>query len=425
MIPSCINRLYEEKERPGFASSGLTFQECGVLVPELVRMYAKVTLVLDALDECDRSARHLLINEIDKLVSGPTSCVIKVFISSRPDKDIKHRFQDGPNVCISATDNGADIKKFVVDTMNNSPPEWLEEVTSAPGLREEIATTLHEKAEGMYVLVPFSLRLISKMLIRYSRFLWAKLQMDQLLRLVFVSDIQDFLGKLPKDLKRTYDGIIDQINSQEGRTPEIARRAFLWVMCSIRPLTPGMLTDAVCRDPETGATYPIDIHISVVLEACRNLVVIDHSGVCRFSHLSVQEYLETWHYSNVQAHLEVGLACLQMLLDPMNWWRIESLVFSFTDAWDDESILRYTVVYWPDHIRLHAEGRISDRVPLVLKSFLGSPNEGSAAYMCWRLAFTDYYRSGASRYDAESLGSLDCLRPEFAVIIFGLDGILL
>ena len=151
MIPSCIGKLYAEKERPGFASSSLTFQECCALVYELLKVYVKVTLVLDALDECDRSTRHTLINEIDKLVSGSTSCIIKVFISSRPDKDIKHRFQDGPNVCISATDNGADIKRFIVDTMNNSPPDWLEEVTSAPGLREKIVTTLHEKADGMWV----------------------------------------------------------------------------------------------------------------------------------------------------------------------------------------------------------------------------------------------------------------------------------
>ena len=159
MIPSCIGKCYAEKEKPGFASTSLTFLQCSALVPELSRMYSKITLVLDALDECERSTRHILINEIDRLVSGSTSCIIKVFISSRPDKDIKHRFQVGPNVCISATDNGADIKKFIVDTINNSPPDWLAEVSSTPGLREEIANILHEKADGMYVLGPVSLKL--------------------------------------------------------------------------------------------------------------------------------------------------------------------------------------------------------------------------------------------------------------------------
>ena len=143
MNPSCIDKCYAEKENLGFALPSITFQECSALVRELVRAYTKVTLVLDALDECDRSTRHILINEIDKLVSDSASCSIKVFISSRPDKDIKHRFQAGPNVCISATDNGADIKKFIIDTISNSPPDWLQEVNSAPGLREEIVNTLH------------------------------------------------------------------------------------------------------------------------------------------------------------------------------------------------------------------------------------------------------------------------------------------
>ena len=426
MIPSCIEKRYAEKEKPGFASSGLTFRECCALVSELVGMYTKVTLVLDALDECDRSTRRLLVNEIDKLVSGSTSCVIKVFISSRPDKDIKHHFQGGPNVCISATDNGADIKKFIDDTINNSPSDWLEEVTSAPGLREEIVATLHKKADGMYALTPISLGFILQILIEGYRFQWAKLQMDQLLRLVFVSDIRDFLGKLPKDLERAYDVIMDQIDAQEGRTPEIARRAFLWVMCSRRPLTPGMLADAVCRDPETGATYPIDVNINIILEACRNLLMIDQSGDCRFSHLSVQEYLETRRYSNDQAHLEIGLACLQMLLDPMNWQMITSLDFSDEGTWHvGGAILQYTVVHWPDHVRLHAEGHIDDRLVLVVKMFLGSPNEGSAAYACWQEAFGYYFGNEAYNKGLHN-GELSYrgLSPAFAVVMFCLNDIL-
>ena len=260
------------------------------------------------------------------------------------------------------------------------------------------------------------------MFIEYDRFQWAKLQMDQLLRLVFVSDIRDFLGKLPRDLKSAYDVIMEQINSQEGRTPEIARRAFLWVMCSRRPLTPGMLADAVRHDPETGAANPIDINISVVLEACRNLVMIDQSGVCRFSHLSVQEYLETCHYHNAQANLEVGSVCLQLLLDPMNWQTIECLTFGLEEKWQDESILRYTVVYWPDHIRLLAEGRIDDRLPSLVENFLGSPNKGGGAYSCWWRAFANYCRN--SHYERNRLDSQECSHPAFIVVICGLNRIL-
>ena len=99
--------------------------------------------------------------------------------------------------------------------------------------------------------------LLWQILIEGYRFQWAKLQMDQLLCLSCVPDIRDFLGKLPEDLERAYDGIMDQIDAQEGRAPEIARRAFLWVMCSQRPLTPGMLADAVYHNLGTEAAYQI------------------------------------------------------------------------------------------------------------------------------------------------------------------------
>ena len=172
--------------------------------------------------------------------------------------------------------------------------------------------------------------------------------MDQLLCLPCVSDIRDFLGKLPEDLERAYDEIMNQINSQKGRSPEIARRAFLWVMCSCRPLPCGMLADAVSRDPETGAANPTGLDINAVLEACRNLLMIDRSGVCRFSHLSVQEYLEAHHYSNGQAHLVVGSVCLRVLLDPTNWQSIKSLPSSIYDGLNrEEDIIPYIVAYWP------------------------------------------------------------------------------
>lgn len=150
MIPSCTEKRYTEKEKLGFASSSLTFQESCALLYELLEGYTKVTLVLDALDECERSTRHHLVNEIDKMVRNSGSCIIKVLISSRPDEDIKYRFKDGPNVSIGPMDNREDILKFIMDTINNSPPHWQDKLTSSPGLQEEIINTLQGKAGGMY-----------------------------------------------------------------------------------------------------------------------------------------------------------------------------------------------------------------------------------------------------------------------------------
>jgi ankyrin repeat domain-containing protein 50 len=109
-------------------------------------------------------------------------------------------------------------------------------------------------------------------------------------------DIQDRLGRLPKDLKAAYDEIYMEIRMAEGSKSEVAIRAFQWVMCSCKPLSPKSLVAAVCQHPEDKETQPIDIDMDFVLDACRNLLVVDtHLRVCRFSHLSVQEYFEEHH----------------------------------------------------------------------------------------------------------------------------------
>ena len=265
-------------------------------------------------------------------------------------------------------------------------------------------------------LGPISLRLVSQMLIICYRFQWAKLQIDQLLSLSCVSDIRDFLGKLPEDLERAYDEIISQINSEKGRIPEVARRAFLWMMCSRTPLKPGMLAYAACQDPETRVTNPIDININIVLEACRGLLIIDQSGLCRFSHLSVQEYLETRRYSNGQAHLVVGTVCLHMLLDSTNWQTLGSPRKDSEDpVGDDKTIFPYTIAYWPHHVRLHTEKYVDDHLRSLTKEFLGSPKEGSAQYMRWSHEFPKYSKEGFYLHLSKSSG------PAFAVVFFSLN----
>jgi len=72
---------------------------------------------------------------------------VKIFISSRPDRDIKRRFERGPNVDIKATDNRGDIAKFVDDKLNNSPEDWRNSIN--PDLKREICETLVDKSEGM------------------------------------------------------------------------------------------------------------------------------------------------------------------------------------------------------------------------------------------------------------------------------------
>ncbi len=128
------------------------------------------------------------------------------------------------------------------------------------------------------------------------------------------------LGKLPTTLKDAYHEIYNRIQSADGSASEVARRAFQWIMCSEEPISPAMLVAAVCQDPNTDNIDVVDIHFDFVLEACQNLLkveIAEEDEICRFSHLSVQEYLESNHCSQLSNNVLVAQVCLTFLTDPI------------------------------------------------------------------------------------------------------------
>lgn len=108
--------------------------------------YPQVTLIVDALDECDKKTRAQFVNVLDNLVlKSPRP--VKVFISSRPDRDIKSRFEGGPNVEIRATDNQDDIEKFIHHEIYSSPQYWQDQV--GLDLMQTICDVLVDWSQGM------------------------------------------------------------------------------------------------------------------------------------------------------------------------------------------------------------------------------------------------------------------------------------
>lgn len=141
MLPPLVC-VYQQKKRTGFASGPLDMKECEDLLLRYVDTYPQTTLVLDALDECDQKTRKHLITALDRIVAQ-SSKPIKIFISSRPDSDIKDRFEIGPNVGIQATDNQDDIAKFVAAAIEDRRKKLSSK------LKQDIVDTLLAKSLGM------------------------------------------------------------------------------------------------------------------------------------------------------------------------------------------------------------------------------------------------------------------------------------
>lgn len=130
----------------------LIYRDIEKLINNLATYYPTITIVLDALDECDPGQRrHLLTTLQDLLTSSPT--LVKIFVSSRDDQDIVYRLNGYPNLAISSTRNHEDIVRFV-NTETQSLIKTGNLLRSSPRkeeLQAMIIDAVTARADGMLV----------------------------------------------------------------------------------------------------------------------------------------------------------------------------------------------------------------------------------------------------------------------------------
>ena len=107
-----IQDVYNKKKENGFASGPLSLAESTDLIIQLTGVLPLTTIVIDALDECDRDKRSDLIAALQKILQESQGR-INLFVSSRDDQDIVCHFADCLNLEIEATKNHGDIVSFV------------------------------------------------------------------------------------------------------------------------------------------------------------------------------------------------------------------------------------------------------------------------------------------------------------------------
>ena len=223
------------------------------------------------------------------------------------------------------------------------------------------------------------------------------LQIHQLHKLSRERDIKMRLGKLPKTLEEAYHEIYERIQSTEGSASDVAKRAFQWIMCSEEPMSPAMLVAAVCQDPTTDDIDDVDINFDFVLESCQNLLKVEGDeeyAICRFSHLSVQEYLEKDRLSPLSNDVFVAQVCLTILTGPiqstLSLERAEedSVESNESEELEEDGmkeVSEYASAYWLIHVQRsgEVEGDFDNRLITLLKRFLGSGAETTPAYEKW------------------------------------------
>ncbi|KAJ8124960.1 hypothetical protein O1611_g8681 [Lasiodiplodia mahajangana] len=372
-----LQELCREKRRN---ASNLGINDCREQLLASVNAYDQTTLVLDALDECEPDSRRQIVETIDLLLKSRNT--LKIFMSSRPDRDIRNRFIHKPNIEIQAAHTQQDIRRFVNEEISKHE-NWTH---MASNLKDNIISTLFTKSQGM--------------------FQWVFLQIKEILMLETERAIVDRLGKLPANLKIAYDEIYRRIRAQHEHDRFLADNAFKWVAAARKPLKSEQLLSMIRLDSEEDTFHlSEEISESQLLHLCNNLLVLDtERKVWRFSHLSVTEYFESNHWSIGMAHRHCAMVCLKALLnvhphrshDDANHDGLQEKQLNHTLN-QDHSLQEYVHRHWTAHIEAQETLEVDPKLAGLLKSFLGAPNESSRRYQNWVLGIGSRNRFSRSR----------------------------
>ncbi|KAK2611771.1 hypothetical protein N8I77_005095 [Diaporthe amygdali] len=408
IIHKTVYDLWKKSQVQGISSTFAQWEAC---LLALIDTYPRTTIVLDALDECEKGQRRALINLLVTLATRQSEeQPVKIFVSTRPEEDMLRHFDKHPTIRMQEKHNTDDIATFV-RTQISEHHKWSK---MSEQFRTDVIDTLLEKSGDM--------------------FLFASLQIEHLLLCKTEPALKARLAKLPDSLEKTYEEIY-QMAASDPDERNLLDRAVRWVMCSARPLTTGELVLAICQDPESGGVVPQrqDVDEELILELCHNLLCLEvslddtsddssddssddderksqlvrrpYQPVWRLAHQAVAAFFEgSVSCSYDIAHYEVGKVCLKVLIDFFGGESARSRDDSddvaeigkgyvcpcssfgpFGHNGMEDSLAEYAIYAWPTHVRAqeHREAHSVAGLSQVLQQFLGQPKEGSAIYERW------------------------------------------
>jgi hypothetical protein len=183
--------------------------------PRPERLY----LIIDAIDESYEKDRRAILQLFFDLCSEPKACVVKVFVASRPVKELEHRISKFHNFIRLQDETTHDIFRLARSCLED---------LNLTSLLDRATKYIVEHAEGV--------------------FLWVRLVNEELQNYVeagpIENDIFEFLKSLPTELDLFYRRIFDKLGNNE-RDFRDGMKMFRFVLFARRPLTVAELRHAL------------------------------------------------------------------------------------------------------------------------------------------------------------------------------------
>jgi hypothetical protein len=115
---------------------------------EAFNLYSTNVIILDALDEILDDELDILVEAIeDAIAESKDRGRVKLFVASRPEKNIGAKYGSSSTVIIQAQDNGKDIKKFVTKEMDKFEKKHPNSELAA--MKDTVVRVILEKCDNM------------------------------------------------------------------------------------------------------------------------------------------------------------------------------------------------------------------------------------------------------------------------------------
>ncbi|KAH8743446.1 hypothetical protein F5883DRAFT_41840 [Diaporthe sp. PMI_573] len=260
-----------------------TFDEWKDCLFKLLSKYPRITVVLDALDECEEDDQEILVKFFNSLVTRSTKdSNVKIFVSTRDERGLSQLLNQHPAILMHKGHTAEDIAVFVREKVQQHS-EWLHMNRE---LQDHILKTLVKDSQDM--------------------FLFAKVQIESLRQYSDEGDIRRALKKLPETLRVTYDEIY-QIATKIPGNKRLVDSALRCVVRFAKPLTTDELLLAITNDSDSNVDTANERDIKTW---CNNLLRLEASSddsyegrlVWRLAHQAVAASLENRMNLGIENH---------------------------------------------------------------------------------------------------------------------------
>ena len=252
----------------GGKDKALSDQGLWELFVKHARDMANLTIILDALDECDGVGVLLR-----RMVAFLNCCRAKLFFVSRREESIALVLEVYPHIVITDRDIEADIHSYVKAEIVRIPR------FHGKPLQRKMITALSSGHGGM--------------------FLWAYLMIQELKELGTVREVNEALRSLPKGLNNMHETIITRLNATlHPAHRQLAIKILKWIVCAVRPLRLAELQEVMrfeFQEGRSSARQSADdddfLYSEKDIELACGALVLTRNGTIQLIHLSTKEIL--------------------------------------------------------------------------------------------------------------------------------------